>query len=331
MLHKCQKCDVTEFGIWLVDYLMPSSLRITAITRLIVRFLLKIVQSIVTNDLDEIKLSWHFEGGLPGIDDDPDNPLSRAARSPLVDGRPQLNLSLCFYNDAEESRAEGKLNLRWFGAFILSSRGRLIFFPGFNFNPTWVEVARELHHKRYGIQIDHITLEKNHDHWHYTSPGSEHHLGSGLTTDLDRNRFLWFGLSIADSSVLRPVRQETVFHTKVPSSDSKRPANVFMTSRERAVFNIISPHQDAKKRFNTGFLHFGLIIGPPGFPEYSGPNFGIPFGSPFLNEALTSPLINIPMRLHRISIGSTVDIEIVVLWLPGSLKEKVTFTSPSTM
>ena len=104
-----------------------------------------------------------------------------------------------------------------------------------------------------------------------------------------------------------------------------------MASREGAVFNTILPHKDAKNRFDTGFLHFGLIVGPSGFPEYSGPNFGIPFRSPFLKEALPSPLINVPTRLHRISIGSTVDIEIVVLWLPGSLKEKVTFTSPSTM
>lgn len=285
----------------------------------------------MTKDLDGIELSWQLDGGLPGVDNDPDNPLSRAARSPLENGRTHLNLSLCFFNDAEEGQEEGNLNLRWFGAFVLSSRGRLIFFPGFNFNPTWIEVARQVHQKRYEIQIDHITLEKNYNRWHYTSAGSEKHLGSGLTTDLGENRFLWFGLSIAESRVLRPVRQETVFHVKVPSSDSERRTNVFMASREGAVFNIISPHKDAQKRFDTGFLHFGLIIGPPGFPEYTGPNFGIPFKSPFLKEALPSPLTNVPMRLHRISIGSTVDIEIVVFWLPGSLKEKVTFTSPSTI
>jgi hypothetical protein len=289
------------------------------------------VQSIVTNGSDKIKLSWHLEGGLHGIDNNPENPLSRAARSPLVDGKPQLNLSLCFYSDAEQGRTEGKLNLRWFGAFVLSSTGRLIFFPGFNFNPTWVEVTKGVHQKHYNIQIDHIILEKNHDRWHYTSPGSKYHIGSGLTTDLERNRFLWFGLSIADSDVLRAVRKETAFLMKVPSSDAERRANVFMNSREGTVFHIISLHPDAKKRFDTGFLHFGLVVGPPGFPEYMGPNFGIPFGSPFLKEALPTPLVNMPMRLHRISIGSTVDIEIVVLWLPGSLKEKVTLTSPSTM
>lgn len=285
----------------------------------------------MTTDLHEIELSWHLEGGLPGTDNDPDNPFSRAARSPLADGRPQSNLSLCFYNDAEADGSEGKPNLRWFGAFILSSKGHLIFFPGFNFNPTWVEVAKGRRQKRYGIQIDHITLEKNLDRWHYTSPGSDHHLGSGLTTDLGENRFLWFGLSIVDSSVLRVVREKTVFRVKVPSSDTKRRTNVFMTSREGAVFNIISLHPDAKYSFDTGFLHFGLIVGPLGFPEYSGPNFGIPFGSPFVTKALPSPLINIPLRLHRVSIGSRVDIEIVVLWLPGSLKERVTFTGPSTM
>ena len=32
-LHNSQECDVTEFGIWLIHYLMPSFLRITAIIR----------------------------------------------------------------------------------------------------------------------------------------------------------------------------------------------------------------------------------------------------------------------------------------------------------
>lgn len=286
----------------------------------------------MTNDLDRIKLSWHFEDGLPGTDKDPDNPLSRVARSPLVDGKPQQNLSLCFYSDSIVDGTEEKQNLKWFGAFVLSGAGRLIFFPGFNFLATWVKVARKRsREKRHDIHIDHITLEKNLRRWHYTSPDSKHHLGSGLTTDLGENRFLWFGLSIADSNILKVVRQETVFHTMVPAPDTTRRTDVFMASRKGAVFNIISLHPNAKQRFDTGFLHFGLIVGPLGFADYSGPNLGIPFGSPFVTEALPSPLINIPLRLHRVSIGSRVDIEIVALWLPGSLTERVTFTGPTSM
>ena len=281
-------------------------------------------------DLDKIKLSWHLEGGLPGTDNDLGNPLSRAARSPLVDGRPHPNLSLCFYSDPDADGTEEKPNLRWFGVFVLSSDGRLIFFPGFNFNDTLVKVAgKHSYQKRYDIHLDHVTLEKNYRRWHYTSPGSENHLGAGRTTDLGENRFLWFGLSIADSNVLKAVRKETVFHTMVPSSDSKRRTDAFMASREGAIFNVISVHPDAKQRFDTGFLHFGLIVGPLGFANYSGPNLGIPFGSPFITEALPNPLINVPLRFHRVSMGSRVDIEIVALWLPGSLTERVTFTSPT--
>jgi len=283
------------------------------------------------NESYDIELSGHIEGGLPEVDDDPDNPLSRAARNPLVDGRPQPNLSLCFYSDPGGDEIEEKPNLRWFGAFVLFSGGRLIFFPGLNFNATWVKVARRRsHQERHDIHVDHITLEKNHRRWHYTGPGSKRHLGSGLTTDLGENRFLWFGMSIAESDVLKAVREETVFHTMVPVSNTKRRTDAFMASREGAIFNTISLHPDAKQRFDTGFLHFGLIIGPSGFADYSGPNLGIPFGSPFLAENLPNSLTNMPLRLHRISMSSKLDIEIVALWIPGALTEMVTFTCPSS-
>ena len=284
------------------------------------------------NDLHEIKLSFHLEGGLPGTDDDPDNPLSRAVRNPLADGRPQPNLSPCFYSDPDGDEIEEKPNLRWLGAFVLSSGGKLIFFPGLNFNTTWVKIAgRRSPQVRHEIHVDHITLERNHRRWHYTSLGSKRHLGSGLTTDLGENRFLWFGMSIAESNILKTVREETVFHTMVPASDTKRRIDSFIVSREGAIFNAISLHPDAKQRFDTGFLHFGLIVGPSGFADYSGPNLGIPFGSPFVTQTLPNPLLNVPLRLHRLSIGSRVDIEIVALWLPGSLTERVTYTGPMSI
>ncbi len=138
-------------------------------------------------------------------------------------------------------------------------------------------------------------------------------------------------MSVAGSDVLKAVKQETVFHTLIPASDTPRRTDAFMASREGVVFNILSVHPDAKQRFDMGFLHFGLIVGPPGFVDYSGPNFGIPFGSPFVIEKLPNPLTNIPLRLHRVSMGSRVDIEIVALWLPGSLTEMATFTGPALM
>ena len=160
-----------------------------------------------------------------------------------------LEPELCFYSDSIVDGTEEKQNLKWFGVFVLSSAGRLIFFPGFNFTATWVKVAgKRSREKRHDIHIGHITLEKNLRRWHYTSPGSKHHLGSGLTTDLGDNRFLWFGMSVAGSNVLKAVRQETVFHTMVPASDTTRRTDAFMASREGVVFNILSVHPDAKQR-----------------------------------------------------------------------------------
>jgi hypothetical protein len=119
------------------------------------------------------------------------------------------------------------------------------------------------------------------------------------------------------------------FH--VPSADSKRRVDSFIASRDGAVFNCVCLHPDAKDRYKNGFLHFAFIVGPSGFPDYEGMEFGIPFGSPYLREPLPAQIKQIPFRLHRLSLGNLVDIEIVTMWLPGSLTEQVTFTGPSGM
>ena len=238
---------------------------------------------------------------------------------------------LCFFGDGDiDSNAHAIAPRRWLGAFVLSASKRVIFFPGFDFTPTWAIVSgTQSPDKRYDLQIDHISLEKDLRTWHLTSQQSTGHAGRGQTIDLGEGRFLWFGMSLADTHVLREVKQGTVVSARVPSSDSQRRAESFMSSRDGAVFNCVWLHPDARKHFTTGFLHFSFIVGPKGFPNYRGPNFGIPIGSPFLRQPLPE-LQQVPVRRHRLSFGKELDIQIVTMWLPGVLTTPVTLTAPWT-
>jgi hypothetical protein len=69
-------------------------------------------------------------GGVEGLDDDANNPLSRALKVTLNDGKPDVSRSLCFCSPPIQ-RDQGTSLLRWIGAFVVSSDRRVIFSPGF--------------------------------------------------------------------------------------------------------------------------------------------------------------------------------------------------------
>jgi hypothetical protein len=83
-------------------------------------------------------------------------------------------------------------------------------------------------------------------------------------------------------------------------------------------------------RFQEGFLHFAFIAGPKGFPLYQGHKLGLPFRSPFLSKLLPEALERLPARAHRLSLGSKIDIQLVSMWLPGSLRVPFSFTELSS-
>lgn len=281
--------------------------------------------------IDALQMSFHVNGGLPGIDNDPNNPISRASRKLISDGKPYKKMSLCFYSYFEGKETKKNSKLKWFGAFVVSSADRLIFFPGFAFTPTWIkEVRKPSFENHSGFQVDHITLEKNLLEWHYTSLGSKNHYGAGKTIDLGNNSFFWFGLSLASIDQLKDVKEETVYQELVPGSDAKRRMDVFFNSREGIHFNNILLHPDAKNCFETNFLHFIVIVGYSGFNSYTGSILSTPLGSPFVENENNSPLDKLPVRVHRISLNSEVEIEIIAVCLPGRLKERVLFTSKTS-
>lgn len=264
--------------------------------------------------------------GQDGNDSDPDNPLSRAVNQLFRDGQPFKRLSMSFWAEAPDTELSN-YRVRWLGVFIHSQGDRLIFFPGFR--DSYKQIESYQGQKPWRNQLfdfDHVTLNKNFRDSHITSRDSINHLGSFPTSELGDSRFLWFGLSLSDFNVLRPVWKKTDVVMKVPASDSKRRTKVFMDSREDAKFQIVKRHPDAQSIFPQGFLHVSFIVGPKGFKLYKGMKHGFPEGSPFLLHQLPQGSLQLPVRLHKISVSDSVDIQITSAWLPGKLKEPLTFT-----
>jgi hypothetical protein len=99
-----------------------------------------------------------------------------------------------------------------------------------------------------------------------------------------------------------------------------------MNSREEAEFKIVEPHPDAVDVFQQGFLHISFIAGPKGFESYLGARHGFPEGSPFLLQPLPQGSVQLPIKLHRISVSQSIDVQATAAWLPGKLKGPLTFT-----
>ena len=263
-----------------------------------------------------------MEHGSPGVDSDPRNPLSRAIDRIFKDGSPTPGISMCLFGDLPTGKA-GTISPRWLGAFVLSAGGRVIFFPGFK--SSGIECYRGTS-RQYcrTFDLDHISLEKGFDQWHFTTPEPRRHQRVGKTKPLGQGRFLWLGMSIADQNVLRELKAETVVTWQTPPSDSRRRFEVFRQAREGAEFLWLALHEEALVRLGRTFLHFAFIVGPVGFPDYEGHELNLPFGSPFLTDRLPN-LEGLRLRSGRLSLGAKVEVQIVGALLPGGLRVPVAF------
>lgn len=281
-----------------------------------------------------LHLTWYMEHGSQGTDDDPSNPLSRAINRLFEYGNPFPSIALCFFGDIAPILPRST-PLRWLGVFILSDGEQVIFFPGFAAPPTKLESVRgqplrPLHNDQ-AFQLDHVSLEKARKQYHFTTPKSKDHLGHWPTHPLGGERVLWCGMSVARESELREVKAETIVTAYAPRSHSRQRVEVFQQAREGAEFPWVSLHPEARSRFQEGFLHFVFIVGPKKFQPYEGHQLGFPFGSPFLSKPLLPEVLEgLPLRHHRLSLGSSIDIQIVTMWLPGTLKRLFSFSGATS-
>jgi len=268
-----------------------------------------------------LRLTYETDFGSDGEDSDPINPLSRAVNRLFEDGQPFKRLNMCCLSD------DGDL-YRWFGVFIKSAADRILFFPGCK---KTIEPIVGFHGNRLRwnqvFNLDHMSLERGFRNWHISSSKSTAHLGKLPTADLGEGRYLWFAISLSQNTVFREFQKRTIITTKAPSSDSKRRTQVFFNSRDGANFHILGVHPDARNMFPEGFLHISIIVGPSGFDLYRGEKHGYPENSPFLSKPLPIGSLQIPVRLHILSLSDSVDIQITTAWLPGALNTPFTLTA----
>jgi len=265
-----------------------------------------------------LRLTFSLEPGLPGTDDDPQNPMSRAFQSLLVDGKPFRDVALCFYG-GDETKSSLLPPKKWLGVFILSEGNRILFFPGLSMNPNWVQQdTLRGSTKREDFDLDHLSLEPSRLRWHITSTGSRDHQSVGRTPELGDSRLLWLGMSIADESLLRDLKAETKVIAQSPSTDSDRRLRKFTEVVNGAAHNIISLPKEAKLKFSEGFLHFTFVFGNQSAVLYKDVGRLLPINSPYLAREQLQALDSYPIRFHEVKLGKNVSIQIGCSWLPGS-------------
>jgi hypothetical protein len=95
--------------------------------------------------------------------------------------------------------------------------------------------------------------------------------GDTRTLPLGEQRYLWFGLSVANVNVFRRVCEKTRISVATPSTDSKRRIDAFMSSRKDIKDVWVGLCPGAMDAFDLFFLHIAVIAGRTGFPNYFGP------------------------------------------------------------
>ena len=267
-------------------------------------------------DDNKIELTWKFEPGEPGFDDDPDNPLWRATEHLLSHGAPQERLVMAYVIDQRSGTT-----YRWLGVFAHSAGDRLVFFHGLDFAPKWVNINRGGGTEKKYIDIDHMSLERDWSRWHFTSRGSEHHVGSATTRDLGKGWRFWFGLSIPNLDNLRVVKKQTKVVGTSPGSDAKRRIDSFMNSREGVTFPLIT--MPASTPESESFPYFEVVIAPSTSATHKGPYVG-----PSANEVTNAQT---PVMIHHFSIGPFADVEVVSMWGEGCHPDQAGFVAGQGM
>lgn len=273
-----------------------------------------------------LSFTWSMDIGAEGLDDGPDNPFSRALERLLRTGKPFEKLSLCFC--ALPDTPAGTASIRWLGTFAFSSGERVLFFPGFASQPAAAAGVRGAARMwKTDRPIDHLSLERDKGRWHATTPRSRDQFGGPGVLDLGNDRCLWFGFSVADPAFLRPAQKLTLVKADVPGIDAARRTEEFRRAREATSFPVVTPNP-ATRIDGLGYIHFSVIVGPVGFPEYAGTEHGFPRHAPFLAEPMPERLDGLAVASFRSELAPFCDLWVTVMRLPGRLTVPWLFTSP---
>lgn len=273
---------------------------------------------------DTLHCEWQMPVGVDGVDDCPENLLSRTLRRVLQDGKPICHLSLVFLR-LRENRLE-EPSYRWLGTFIHSKGDRILFFPAFTGQGSSA-FKDGVKQKTNCFVVDHVSLERNRAKWHFTSEGSKCHQGGPRTVDLGQGRLLWFGFSIRESNILPPVMRKTIIQVECPSSDSLRRVENLRCAAYGKPFPIIDLPEQTSTLSSPLFLHFAVITGPKGFETYTGEKAAMPLGEHWVANTPSDLPKSLPNRIHRLTLGEW-DLQVVSMFLPGSINTPAAFSSP---
>lgn len=278
------------------------------------------------NDQMILEFTWTMDIGEEGVDDNSINPLTRSLDCLLRTGQPLQKIGLCFCN--LRARPTDPARLRWLGVFVYSAGERVLFFPGYAVMPDTL-VGMRGPAKMWDSQaaVDHLSLEKDRETWHATTPKSKQHFGGPTTIDLGGAKSLWFGMSVADANALRVAKKRTVVQAHVPPTDAQRRTDVFRCAREATAFPIVTPNS-ATEPDGPGFFHFSFIVGPVGFQTYAGCEHAFPRGSPFLATQLSDYMPGVAVSMYCCRLDPFCDVQVTVMRLPGTLTVPLTITSP---
>jgi hypothetical protein len=227
---------------------------------------------------------------------------------------------------------------RWLGMLVEGESGRVVFFPGLA-APT----NRMRHESRGGFSIDrlfnvdHLTLEPDRRSWHATElPNASQRRrrrgsrrshprekGQLCTWDLGEGSVLWFGMTIANDSALRPVMQTTT--ASAPAPPNREEASERLRVFERAVngAELLVIAKPGPPPFPRAVCHFTIIVAPPTAPFYAGPLRGFSGSSGgvltvFPDQPATKRSFWAPAR-----VSDRIRIQIMSTWFPGEMSSKV--------
>jgi hypothetical protein len=281
--------------------------------------------------MEIIRLELTLSMGEDKLDDDPRNPISRAYSALLAQGRAHKAHTLCFLNPGNSSNAPLD-NPRWLGVFVHSAGDRILFFPALSAPIDWLETrSRGTSAAKRSIALDHISAEPDRLRWHFTGVGSEDHISGGRTPSDGRGSYYWFGLSIQSENSLMPTRRHTIITHESPAADIERRFTELRSLEDSASYAYVGSDTGHVAPFQPNFLHFCFLFSERSAPNYSGPEWLAPAGSPYISPPLPAEVPDTRIRLHRIPLSADWDVQIATILLPGTINVPATFTGPGSL
>jgi hypothetical protein len=244
----------------------------------------------VADSKDRLELTHTFEPGAFGCDDDSKNPLARSLNHLLLDGKPLRALSCCLFQTRDQ-------DFRWLGLLAESKNGAVSFFPGFSEPMMLLETmqAGQRAVENPGFEVDHITVLADRGTYHVTARSvsadvglsSKKHRRKMKTMDLGQERRRLFHLSVADVSLLRGVKKETIVKAEVDPTHTDWRINQLAALVKEMPFHIINLDPPLQ-RFTHTFVDFQFILGPKNFSVYRTDPFVYPLEPPYVDRSASS-------------------------------------------